>query len=362
MDKKFCIVVFSHADTEDKKILLRSCLISLSYLKLPIILSSHVPVDENLINLTTHTIESNHNLILNESEIISNPVDIESKIFQITDIFAGFQFYTSVFKKTYGPAVLNHYIKSVDFIKKLGYTDFILWEYDSILGYESHFALLNMIDEYSKQFNEYLGFACNINGILSFFSIPSIYNVQALYKFLPECPVNNPKVYNDIIKMKFMEQWMYDSLNSNCVGTLYGLENYQKWFPDTKRDIYNNSKNILFFSLRSGIYFDRESHKSIFFASNSDEEHLIVSVSIKSNDDNMILFEKTFDLGIYKFNYLILGDTIDRYFSTEKGFRVKEEVKNLTKKEDYKFEYDITKNNIDFCKKIKSFKKIKQND
>lgn len=363
MERKFCILVFAHADTENKKIDLKRSLISLSFLELPIILSSHIPVDGNIKNLATYTLEENNNLILDESEILSNPVEINTDLYKIEDEFNNLKFYTSIFKKTYTPAVINHYIKGVKFIKELGFTDILIWEYDSILGFNSSKFLKNMIRKLSDKNLEYLGFSCLIQGINSIFSVPAIYNINALEKFVPTIPIENAIQYNNIVKMKFSEQWMCDNLTQSSNGELLNLESYDAFFYDTQRDTQSSqNKNLLFSELRSGIYFEQDTTNTLYYIRKPIESKLDINITIKSNINNSVIWNKKIDTHQYIFCYYYLGEEMNDHFLSEKGVEIEEIIFDNSNGKEYKFLYTISKYNIDFCKKLKNYKKITNNE
>lgn len=357
MERKFCILNLSHADTENKKINLKKSLISLSFLELPIILSSHIPVDENIKNLATYTLEEDNNLILEESEILSNPVEIDTNLYKIEDSFGNLKIYTSIFKKTYTPAVINHLIKGVKFIKELGYTDILIWEYDSILGWDSSKSLKNMIKKISDQNLEYLGFRCFIQGISSILSVPAIYSINALEKFVPNLPIENARQYNNIGKMKFTEQWIHDNLIGSSNGELLDLESYNVLFSDTERDIQSTQhKNFLFLELRSGIYFQQDTTNTIYYISKPKESKLDINLTIKSNMDGSIIWNKKIDTYEYIFQYYYLGEELKDHFLSEQGAEIEEIIFDNSNGNEYKFSYTISKYNIDFCKKLKNYK------
>ena len=107
MSPHFCILVTSHANTPEKTELLRECLESLQALETPIILSSHIPVSQDIQELTYLTIKDSSNLILDEGEMLSYPVDIKDPLYYILDRLAGILFSCGIFKKTYIPGMMN---------------------------------------------------------------------------------------------------------------------------------------------------------------------------------------------------------------------------------------------------------------
>ena len=108
-----CIIVFSHADKPEKEEILFRSLMSLKKIGLKIILASHISVSERNQNISNYIIKDDNNLILTESDIFSNPVDIITEnIYNTTDIFGSLKFHTAIYKKTYQAGVFNLYIIS----------------------------------------------------------------------------------------------------------------------------------------------------------------------------------------------------------------------------------------------------------
>ena len=137
MNKDFCVVVFSHASTNEREETLFKSLTSIKKLNLKVILASHISVSERNQNLCDYFIKDDNNLIVNESDIFSNPVSIEGDLFNTTDYFGGFRLETYIYKKSYQAGVFNLYISAFKLAKQIGFKNAILWEYDYELGDQS---------------------------------------------------------------------------------------------------------------------------------------------------------------------------------------------------------------------------------
>ena len=137
MNKDFCIVVFSHASTDEREEILFKSLTSIKKLNLKVILASHISVSERNQNLCDYFIKDDNNLIVNESDILNNPVNIEGDIFNITDYLGGLRLETYIYKKSYQAGVFNLYISAFKLAKQIGFKNAILWEYDYELGDQS---------------------------------------------------------------------------------------------------------------------------------------------------------------------------------------------------------------------------------
>ena len=359
MSPHFCILVTSHANTREKIELLKKCLGSLQALETPIILSSHIPVSQDIQELTYLTIKDSSNLILDEGEIMSYPVDLKDPLYYIHDSFAGILFSCGIFKKTYIPGMMNHYINSIRIIKALGFENILYWEYDSVLGPDSLIRLKELQYHYLMNRLEYLGFAAYIQDIKCLNAIPSLFNVDKVLEFLPKKPLENAKDYNSLTQGKIIEQWMLYNLENSSTGELIELGQYENYFSDTQRGLVGSQNgNYLNFNLRSGVFFNTTNGKSIFYSLNTWDKPITTSLTISNPKDSSKIYSRFVELnpGVWFFDHL--GDIIDHEFKTDKGLNV-EEIVTLTRDSEVNiFNYNISKNNLEFVSKLKKWQEI----
>lgn len=359
MTPHFCILVTSHANTSEKIELLKKCLISLRQLETPIILSSHISLPEEIQDLTYLTIKDSSNLILNESQIMSQPVTIESPMYYINDSFFNILFSTGIFKKTYMAGTMNHYINSIRIVKSLGFENILFWEYDSILGVDSCVRLKELQYDYLLKRLEYYGFVSYIQGIRCLNAIPSLFNIDRVLEFLPEKPIENAKQYNELTRCKIIEQWMLDNLELRSRGDLIDLSSYNEYFSDTQRGLVGSQNgNYLNFDLRSGIFFNHLDKRSIFYALNTWEEPLTTQMVIKNPRDHSVVYTRTVELntGVCFFDYL--GTQIDIDFTTSTGLDIEETVIQQSTGEVNSFKYNISQKNLEFVSTLKKWKEL----
>lgn len=359
MSPYFCILVTAHANTPEKVELLRRCLVSLGPLETPIIVSSHIPVSEEIQELTYLTIKDSSNLILDEGQIMENPVTLEDPLYYVNDSFANILFSCNLFKKTYIPGMMNHYIGSIRIIKALGFENILYWEYDSILGSDSLVRLKELMYYYLMNRLEYYGFVSYIQGIECLNAIPSIFNVDKVLEFLAQSPLTGAKEYNEITRGKIIEQWMLENLKNCATGELIDLSQYDEYFSDTQRGLVGSQNgNYLNFNLRSGIFFNENNKRSTFYAVNTWDKILNTRILIKNPKDGSTIYIRSVDLerDVWFFDHL--GTFIDEKFSTEEGLDIEETVTQQSTGEENSFKYNISKNNLEFVSTLKKWKEL----
>jgi hypothetical protein len=364
MNKDFCIVVFSHASTDEREEILFKSLTSIKKLNLKIILASHIAVSERNQNLCDYFIKDDNNLIINESDIFNNPVSIEGDLFNTTDYFQGLRLETYIYKKSYQAGVFNLYISAFKLAKQIGFKNAILWEYDYELGDQS-------VDFFNKNMN--LMIKDNLQSI-SFQSIITIFNndvIQSqfdccyaipvffnLYKFLSNSPnkfIESGKEYTEISKLMIMEQWIKSNIINNCNPRLeYNHGDYKNYLPDTLvNQVHSQGSNYLFLGLRSGVYFSNNG--CIVANNNISDNYLTSDITIHDLQNDIILFKNKFDLPPNIWRYNNLDESIFNTFKSELGCKVVEIVEDVNSGKVDTFEYIINKDNIDFVSKLKKY-------
>ena len=364
MIKDFCIIVFSHANDSEKEEILYRSLKSIKKLNLKVILASHISVSERNQNLCDYFIKDDNNLIINESDIFSNPVIIEGNLFNTIDYFGGLKLETFIYKKSYQAGVFNLYISAFHLAKQIGFKNAILWEYDYELGDQS-------VDFFNK--NMELMIKDNLNSI-SFqsiitnynndviqsqieccYAVPVLFNLDKFLSIAPNKFIENGKEYNEISKLMIMEQWIKSSIINNCNPRLeYSYSDYKKYLPDTLvGQVHSQGSNYLFLGLRSGVYFSNSG--CIVAHNNISDNYLTSDVTIYDLQNESILFKNKFDLPPRIWRYNGLSESIFHLFHSELGCKVVEVVEEINSGKVDTFEYVINKNNIDFVSKLKKY-------
>lgn len=361
----FCIIVFSHADTIEKEQILYESVLSLKILNLSIILASHIPVSERIQSLCNYFVKDDNNLILSESEILSNPGDIVDDLYTIIDIYGGLKFETSLFKKTYQPAVLNLFISAFNFAKSIGFNNAIVWEYDYVLGSESIKFIQDSIDLFIKKNLNSISFTSKIdlyNNDISYrtieccHAIPVFYNIKNVVNSLPSKFIENSLEFVELTNLMIVEQWVKSKIinkSKNKIEYLYG--DFFNFMPDTKLGmIHSQRDNYLLSGLRSGIYINYENGSACCLFSNVSSSNLKVNITI-STLKNDVIWNVEIDLFSRLWSYRFLSDEIYKSFNTTDGLKVIELVEDLQTNKIDKFEYIINKNNLEFISKLKKF-------
>ena len=364
MNKEFCIVVFSHASTDEREEILFKSLKSIKKLNLKVILASHISVSERNQNLCDYFIKDDNNLIVNESDIFNNPFSIEGDLFNTTDYFGGLRLETYIYKKSYQAGVFNLYISAFNLAKQIGFKNAILWEYDYELGDQSvHFFNKNM-DLMIKDNLQSISFQSTItifnSDVIQFeidccYAIPVFFNLDRFLSIAPNKFIENVKEYNEISKLMIMEQWVKSSIINNCNPKLeYSYGDYKSYLPDTIiGQVGSQGSNYLFLGLRSGIYFS--DNGCIVAHNNTSKNHLTSNITIYDLKNESILFNNKFDLSPSIWRYNNLDENIFNIFKSELGCKVVETIEDVNPGKVDTFEYIINKNNIDFVSKLKRY-------
>jgi hypothetical protein len=362
MNKDFCVVLFSHADNLEKEEILFNSLTSIRKLNLKVILASHIPVSERNQNLCDYFIKDDNNLIIDESEIFNNPIDIDTNLFSSIDYFGGIRFETYIYKKTYQAGVFNLYISSFNLAKNIGFKNVILWEYDYTLGDDSIDFIKNNMKLMIEDKLESISFESTItifnsdvvqSDIYCCYAIPVFFNLDRFLSNLSCKLLETGKEYVELSRLMIMEQWVKSNIIENCnprIEYLYG--DYVGYLPDTiSGQVHSQSNNYLLSGLRSGIYFNDENACVVF--NNSSNSLLKSSIFIYNEDDN--LYSSILELNIGVWFYDFLDKSILDLMKTDLGCKVIEVVEDLESGKTDTFEYVINKNNIHFVSKLKRY-------
>lgn len=363
MNKDFCIVVFSHADNIEKDEILFKSLNSIRRLDLNVILASHIDVSDRNRNLCDYFIKDDNNLIISESDIFNNQLDIHDNLYNTTDFFGGVKFETYVYKKNYQAGVFNLYISSFKLAKQLGFKNIILWEYDYILGEISYYFIKSNIQKFLDNGLESISFESTIrifnNDIVQkeipcCYAIPVFFNIDRFLSIMPSKSIENTKEYLEISKLMIMEQWIKINIINNCNPRLeYAHDDYSRYLPDTEvGKVDSQSANYLFLGLRSGIYFNEY---SACFSLNNVSINTLKCIFTIYDSLNIPIYHRDYTLGYMCWFYDILNEDISDIMRTDTGCKVIEIIEDIDSGKIDTFEYIINKDNIDFISKLKKY-------
>ena len=361
--KNFCIIILSHADTIEKEEVLTKSILSIKKTGLKIILISHIPVNIENQKLCDYFIKDDDNLVLKESDIFSNPVEIGDNLFTMTDVISNITFDTAVFKTTYQPGCLNLYINSFKFAKQIGFDNAILWEYDYEIGENSLKFIENSIIEFNDKNLDSLTFTSIIktfnndivvNEIKCCHAIPAFFNIDKILSILPDNSILNAKEYNKITNLRILENWIYEELICKNIKKIeIDYSDIHSLLPDIKiGSIHTQLNSYLFYTLRSGIYFNIDKDPCLFLHNMSNVD---INYEIEISNNNNIIYYKSITLhnSFWAFDYLDIKDKLN----SDDGCVINEIVKNLNNNKVDTFTYTINNVNLEFISKLKKYRK-----
>jgi hypothetical protein len=356
---EFCFVVFSHAGTDEKEEILHESLKSIKGFGYPIILASHLPVSRKNQDLVDYFIKDKDNLIVDEGDIINpNPgTEISQDLYYVHDWFGGKTFSTNTFKQTYQSGVFNLYINSVNLVKRLGFKNIILWEFDFLLGKIAAENFSKILSDYSENEQRFFSFGSYIQGLNCMQAIPSILDVEMLSSFFPVKPIKDPKSFAGTSNLMIMEQWVRDRVNkSGENGRSIDYTYMNDYLPDSsKGQVHSQLGSYMFFNLRSGIYFSESDEKMIYYTSNSSTIKLKSILEIRKPSDSSILYVKEHIANPNNWAYDFLPDEVILQSLTDEGINVTERIEEIESGKIKDFAYSINKNNRDYVSRLRKY-------
>ena len=87
--KKNCIVLFSHADTQEKEEILLESVLKLKKMDLPIILVSHSKIPLAIQDLVDYSLYEKNNLVLKENDFFNEYLPITEANYNTQYFFGG---------------------------------------------------------------------------------------------------------------------------------------------------------------------------------------------------------------------------------------------------------------------------------
>jgi len=349
---KTCIVLFSHADNEEKKEKLYKTIISLRDLELPILLSTSSEIEQTIMDCVDYVIYNKENIILSETDFYNLDLPITEANFNRQFFFGGISTRSYITKKTYQPAVINHYIQSVNYAKILGYEYVMITEYDYIFNQKSKNFINAIYKRVEKNNLDCFFIPCNISGIESAYPIPSIFSVNKFIEYSGSRIIKNPLDYVRITKFKIAEEWLYDFLRYLEKKETISMEEYSEIFQEVVSDSVDAGDfNPMFSQLNSGVYINRYDEKKwIYSVYNFTNKQLDIHIQIKFKDDIIIDDRRIY---LYKnwFYIDIPENIVNKIMLNDEKLHVIERIRYDSKEE--VFDYLINNQNLKTHKKCK---------
>jgi len=355
-----CIVLFSHADNKEKKETLKKTVDSLKEFNLPILLSSNITVDDEIINNVNHFIYNKKNILFKESDFIDLYSPVTEANYNSQYTFGKISTRSYVKKLTYQAAVVNHYISSLNYAKLLGYEYVLITEYDYIYDdLEKNF----LIETFKKVENEKLdGFyiTCRISGIDSIFPVPSIIPVDRFINYCGSKIIEKPLDYIKITNFNICEEWVYNFYKYLERPYAIPLETFIDNFKNARNSsIEAQNFNPLFGKLNSGLYINKFNENDwIYSVYNGTNKIIKIDILLLCNNEILYNHTNNYDLNFWYFENLS-QNIIDKVMNKNEEIYVKEILKFDDKEE--VIEYTINKKNIETLRKLKWFYRINDN-
>jgi hypothetical protein len=259
---KNIVIINSYANSEEKVNLLLNYVKQVKKTNVDILLTSHLPLPQNIVELANYYIYDKENFLLPKER---SPATW----------YADHEEYISLYCSRHGYAIIKNVYSALHFAKSLGYTDFIFSEYDNILSDNGVYKFQSIFDVLQKTEKKIFVFRLNEQRY-------NKYNIVYQTNFFAG---NIDYFIKNITLVKSYEEWctiMPYATTSEMIETLFvgmmqpivdkvheELTLMNSYFEDSKFDefhifdyaypiIYNleNKNKPVFFILSTGGYYE----------------------------------------------------------------------------------------------------------
>ena len=259
---KNIIIINSYANSQEKVNLLYNYVLQVKKTNCDILLTSHLPLPQNIVELANYYIYDKENFLLPKER---SPATW----------YADHEEYISLYCSRHGYAIIKNVYSALHFAKSLGYTDFIFSEYDNILSDNGVYKFQSIFDVLQKTEKKIFVFRLNEQRY-------NKYNIVYQTNFFAG---NIDYFIKNITLVKSYEEWctiMPYATTSEMIETLFvgmmqpivdkvheELTLMNSYFEDSKFDefhifdyaypiIYNleNKNKPVFFILSTGGYYE----------------------------------------------------------------------------------------------------------
>lgn len=134
---KNIIIINSFANSAEKLKMLHDYVVQVKKTNVDILLTSHLPIPENIVGLATYYIYDKENFLLPKER---TPITW----------FADHEEYISIYCSRHGYAIIKNVYSALHFAKSLGYTNFIFSEYDNILSEDGISMFTQVFDTFKN--------------------------------------------------------------------------------------------------------------------------------------------------------------------------------------------------------------------
>ena len=351
---KSCIILFSHADTQEKSRILFESISSLKITGLPIILSSHISVSKEVQDLVDYCLIDSDNFVLREDSAYDSEINFDCHTFTNLDIISNITFYRNIRKISHIPGVFNLYINSFNLAKNLGFEYCCLWEYDFIIDSECSFFVTNKLKKLEdSKIDGFFIPAVIFSDKFSYqtsYPFLSFFNISKFLTKLPKFPINNSKDYLNHFGLELCEHWVYrhffGSKEFNTEIIDINISNLNDYFKDLKYNLVDTPlSNPLLSDVFSGIFFDSDDLGTPkYFLHNRSKIEIKVEINLQDKDYN---FSRTYQLPPYNWVFYDLPNLVE-------SFNVSEKIYFNDKSSS--FDYIINRDNLNLSKNLKFYK------
>jgi hypothetical protein len=349
-----CIIILSHADSVEKKEVLKKSLLQLKKLNLPILLSSHCPVEEDIQNETDYFLFDRNNPCFKESDFFNLDLPITEKNFNCQYFFSNICIRNYIRKETYQPSCFNHLISSSNFAKFLGFKKCLITDYDYIFNDNLILEISKIISTVNNQNHDGFFIPCAMKGIPTIFSVPLILPIDSFINYCGSKMIGNPQDYVDLSQFKIVEEWLRDFFETLPNPLRMNFYEYMDIFKDSHNHLIEAGHHqITYANINSGIFINRDDPKdwavSVF---NDTNKKVHISLLAKYNEEIVMHHNKEYPPNCWFF-VKIPKEKIAQILSENKSLEVMENVTcdGITRS----FQYKINNDNLETLKKCKSY-------
>lgn len=348
-----CIILLSHANTQEKEEILNQSILSLKELNLPIVLVSHCPISERNQKLCDYSLYEKNNIIFNETDFFNYELPITEANFNAQFFFGGISTRTYLQKETYNGSVINLITNGINIANLLGFEYGLFWEFDFILQEKSKNSIISILHKMEINNHDCFFIPCQISGINTTYSIPQVFPIKKMLDYNSKIILTAEDFIN-VTKFQICEEWLFNFYKTLTNPLSIPFEEYKIFFPDMKDNLSSSGlDNPLFWGVNSGVFIDKND-KTNWIYSMFNETSFTIKYSCKifydGNQVNVHESEIHPEAWFYDF---ISKDITNEIINSNKFLTVIEEISydNINKI----YEYKVNKDNLDSISKGKVF-------
>jgi hypothetical protein len=265
--EKSAVVIFSHANTEERLECLKQSILSVKKMDIPIIVSSGIPIGKECEDLCDYVSYIEKNVLFKDCELVDAFYKVdESALYCSREKLQNISIENRLPKLTYGAACINHYIAAKNLALEKGIDKLLIWEYDGVLGDQSSVFLSETLDKLNSGGLDYFYFICFILGVPSCHATPAIYGTNILNEALPKNIITEPKDFLNLTDCNLMPESFVLSkiIKDNKNGMVMDFGGYRSVMPDSNKDLFSASSNIIT-GLLSGLFVGESDDQGILY-------------------------------------------------------------------------------------------------